>query len=467
MTPFDSALVIIWLLVIFYVGIASGSSITKAKGFWINPGGASTLMLVVTIVATQVGAGTIIGIASSTFKNGTGFGIVAVVSTVLGFLAISRIAPQLKHFGAKYGAVTLSEVFGKRYGIRTQRVAGVIIIFAYLSFLAGQLVASWRLLSMWTGLGSDLSLLFAVGGLIIYTAFTGLKGDIETDQFHFWMMTIGLCISLSVFIGIRIHDLSFLDRIPNEIWSPVTFNGYPYLVFGILLGLLIPIVQMELWMRVYSSTDENQAKRSFYWSSIIVVPFYLFALVLGLIAYSLYPRNADADSIVFRMMGDYLPTGLLGIGVAAVLAVILSTANTMTLVIGATLYRDILGRSVGEEKRELAFSRICTAGAGIVGAALAFSIPSIVQQILNAFFLIAILVPPLIGAGFWKRSTEGAATSSLALGFITTIAYLFINPLEAYIPGIVVSVISFVTLTLLTKHSVGEINDPIKLFGGE
>src|SRR6185503_3316867 len=144
MTTTDVIIVIVWLAITSIAGLLPGL-FADFQGFWLNNKRTKTALLVFTIVATQVGGGTIIGIASSTYKNGLGFGIVALASTFAGFVLIGLLAPRIKTLANKINAFTLSEIFGFYYGKTAQRVCGIIILLAYFSLLAGQIVAATTL----------------------------------------------------------------------------------------------------------------------------------------------------------------------------------------------------------------------------------------------------------------------------------------------------------------------------------
>src|SRR5436190_1212082 len=121
MTTLDIIIVGIWLIITFLAGFLPGF-FSDFEGFWLNNKRTKTALLVFTIVATQVGGGTIIGIASSTYKNGLGFGIVALASTFVGFIFIGLLAPRIKIIANKINAYTLSEIIGYYYGKSAQRI---------------------------------------------------------------------------------------------------------------------------------------------------------------------------------------------------------------------------------------------------------------------------------------------------------------------------------------------------------
>src|SRR5438552_2613704 len=94
----DIVIVIAWLTLTLGAGIVAGLRSTF-EGYWASGRNAHWLPLVFSVVATQVGAGAIIGIASATWRAGTGFGVVSLCSTLIGFLLVGHYAPLLKRFG--------------------------------------------------------------------------------------------------------------------------------------------------------------------------------------------------------------------------------------------------------------------------------------------------------------------------------------------------------------------------------
>lgn len=117
------------------------------------------------------------------------------------------------------------------------------------------------------------AILFALIGLVVYTAFAGLKGDIATDRLHFWIMVVVLFGILVPFVALKVPVGTSLSKIPAQIWSPATFAGYAYVILGIFFGAIIPLVSMELWMRVYASTTSHQARHVFFCHHLLLSRF--------------------------------------------------------------------------------------------------------------------------------------------------------------------------------------------------
>lgn len=451
MTTTDIIIVIIWLIISFLLGIAPGFK-SDFDGFWLNNKKTKTLSLIFTIVATQVGGATIIGIASSTYKNGLGFGIVALASTVIGFIIIGFFAQKIKKIANDINAYTLADIVGHFYGKTTQRICGIVILLAYFSLLASQIVSTTTLINTWSGVPFDMALWIAGITMLIYCAFAGLKGDIASDIFHFWGMTI---FYFAIFLPIILQRENVSGLLSTLTWeniSPVKFGGYTYLIAGVVFGAIIPLVSMELWLRIFASENPKDAKKAYLVSSIAVIPFYILPMFIGLISITTFTGISNPDNILTVNFLKYLPSGLLGLGIASLFSVTISTANTYVVVLSSTFYRDILGLKNNDDKSSLKYSRLITLLIGIIGIALSLLLPNVVQLILNGFFGISIIFPPLVYGLFSKKDLNPlSGILSLTLGFILTICFIPILSNQAFIPGLLGSVLGLIIGNLINK----------------
>ncbi len=444
MKTIDIIIVLSWLVITFLAGFLPGL-FSDFEGFWLNNKKTKTALLVFTIVATQVGGGTIIGIASSTYKNGLGFGIVALASTFVGFLLIGFFAHRIKELSNKINAFTLSEIIGYYYGKSAQKICGAIIIFAYLSLLAGQIVAATTLISVWSGFSFQSVLWFSGISMIAYCAFAGLKGDIISDTFHFWGKIVFYFL---IFLPVLLYKENIGSLLSSLSWSqisPVKFGGYTYLIGGIFFGAIIPLVSMELWMRIFSSENAKDAKKAYIISAFTIIPFYVLPMLVGLISVITIPAINNPDQILIFNFLKYLPSGLLGMGIASLFSVTIGAANTLVVVLSATFYRDILGRNNKSGKNELLFSRLITLVIGFAGIAFSLLLPNVVQLIINAFFGISIIFPPLLYGFVTKRRLNPySGVISLLVGFILIVVFIPILGNQAFIPGLLGSILGIV-----------------------
>jgi len=422
--------IVVVAMIIGFLSRKTGS----VEEFWVNGSKTSTFLLICTIVSTQVGAGTIVGIASSTYEFGTGFGLVALASTLTGFMLLAVYSKRIKEYTTEKGVYTLPEFVGLHFGRVGEISSAIVIAFAYVGLLGGQIVALSSFLSA-VGIGNGVSIVWIAGfGAVLYCAFAGLRGDIYADVWYFLIMLIACIISYLLIFN---SSLSFdFDKISASILSPVTFGGYTYLIAGLILGAIVPLVSMELWMRIFSAKNYEVSKKALIASAICVVPFYLLPLIVGLLAHAVdyAPNNKEA---LFLEFISFLNTDIAGtIVLASITAVILSTFNTYSIVLGGVISRNLLNA-----KNDLKLNKILLLTIGFLATVIAYMSGEVVSLILGSFYMILALFPVVVCVLFGIKVSNNFAAAGVIIGAIGALAsYPYIGP-QAFIPGLLLSTI--------------------------
>ncbi|MDO8140206.1 MAG: hypothetical protein Q6358_01790 [Candidatus Brocadiales bacterium] len=107
--------------------------------------------------------------------------------------------------------------------------------------------------------------------------------------------------------------------------------------------------------------------------------------------------------------------------------------------------------NVGGNK-ELRMSRIVTLLIGIIGIAFSLILPNVVQLILNGFFGISVIFPPLVYSFVSKKKLNPfCGIISLTLGFILTAAFIPILSNQAFVPGLLGSILGLFIGNLVNK----------------
>lgn len=438
----------IWLcLLIVTIAAIVGFRARKTDSyneFWLNDRNTKLGDLIFTIVSTQVGAGTVLGIAASTYTSGTGFGLVALISTISGFITLAFLAPWIKKRVSTGDIVTLPEFIGLQFGKIGEIGAAIITTIAYIGLLASQIVALGAFLNI-LGLNSEFNSIWIAGiGAVLYCAFSGLRGDIAADRWFFGVMLVSIILGYIILYSLWPESLS--NKIEPRIISPVTFGGYTYLIGGIILGAIVPIVSMELWMRIFASEDAHIAKKSLIISAIIVIPFYLLPILLGIIAVTEGFKPKLIDGVFLEYFTAKSPILISTYINASITAVILSTANTYILVIAGVLTRNILPL-----RDNLKIQKIFILMIGIVATAVAFLSQNIVSLILGAFYVIIALFPAIIATiNSWKINSW-ILSSGMIFGGITAIAAFPFIGAQAFIPALLIS-----SIITFAGHFIGK-----------
>ena len=154
------------------------------------------------------------------------------------------------------------------------------------------------------------------------------------------------------------------------------------------------------------------------------------------------------------MIKTFLPAGILGLAVAGIIATILSTLNTMIMVLSAVITKDFYMTFINKratEKKYLKVGRIITLCVGLIGIAIAYIYPNLVELAVAANEGLIILAPAIIGGFIWKKANEKGAFYSMLTGLVILWgSYPFLGKLS-FIPAVIVSTIIFIWMGLRKK----------------
>lgn len=435
----DLIIVFAYIVIVFFIAIISAKK-QGAEGFLVNNRSTGLLLLVFSIVSTNVGAGFFLSVAAESYISGISFGISMIVistATALTFAAISGIGKKVADEGKIH---TIPELLAKRFkSPSTGLVAAIIVIGGYLFVTALQFVGIGAIGSVITSL--DLNTIFLISGLvtIAYTAIGGLRSDIYADAISFVIMVVVLVIIVSQ-IGLSDHvDFS---KLPASKLNIFAFGGVSFFVLSLLLAAISSFMFMELWQRIFAAESIKTARRAFLISALIQPLFIGTGIFLGLSASLLY-KDANKSQAVFNLMIDFLPSGLLGLGLVSILAILMTTVNSLVVVGGITLFTDIIKPFLRNknEKSQLIWLKIITVLFGLCALGMAFIFTDIVKLFLMGAFVMMPLCPTIMWSLFAKKLNARAAITSMLAGVFTTLVLLPLLPETAFGPGFLVSLL--------------------------
>lgn len=443
----DIFIILIYLFVMLGVGFFLGRK-ESSEGFFVNNRKTKTFLLVFTAVSTSVGGGTVIGMASAAYSSGISLGLSFATLSVVGWILVAWLAPRIKSFGDKTGAYTFGDFFAARYSSATRKIGSIVILLSYLTFTAIQFVALAKMTEVIGGINFEIALVAAALTAIAYTALAGLKGDIYTDAIQFFVM-FPVFVFLFFASFSKIGFSQFLAGIPADYFNPFNYAGPSFFIGAIAFGFPLLLVSMEVWQRVFAAVDGKTARRAFLFSGLLKVVFISTSIIIGLLAFQLVP-GINKDTAIFVLMKELLPSGILGLGFASILAVLMSTVDSMIMVGSATLTKDyyLVKYPNVDEKKKIFIGRVSALLFGLIAFFVALIFQDIVRLSVTSVQILGIFAPALLGGLIWRRSSAQAAFWSILVGFIATLILLPFKPDTAFIPAILLSIIIFVVLSL-------------------
>lgn len=443
----DLLIIVAYLVVVLGVGFFLGKG-EKTEGFFVNNRKTGLFLLIFTTLSTQVGAGTVIGLSSAAYTSGISLGLTYLILVLGGWLFMAWLAPRIKAWADQTQAYTLGDYFNSRYSKATRRVGTVVILCSYFLITAVQFVAFAKLAEVTVGVNFKLALIITAFITILYTIFAGIRGDFYTDAIQFFVM---LPVFSFLFIAAfrQTSLVEVFSGLSPEMFNPFNYAGPAFFIAALAFGIPIIAVSMEVWQRVFAASSSRVARKAFIYSGVLNALLIAASIIIGFIALKLVP-GVDGDSAMFELMKSLLPAGILGLGFASVLAILMSSIDSMLMVGSATLTKDfyLVRYPETSEKRTLFMGRFFVFIFGVIALVVAMFFQDIVKLIVVSSQVLGVFMPALIGGLLWKRSTAPAAFWSILIGFVTTVGLLYFMPDTAFIPGLILAIVIFVVMSL-------------------
>ncbi len=439
--PLIAISAVLYLAIVTAIGVWSLRRTRNARDFWVAGQGLGVLVTGIATMAAAFSGFVFVGGPGLTYRIGlSSLFINASVGFTAGLLGWT-VAKRLRLLAEVREVYTIPDAVLCRYRSRAASgAAAVAVLVGTVGYLGTQLLAMGTILESALGLRS-LALAVAIGTAVIlfYSTAGGMVAGIWTDVFQGALMMVA---AVAVFVyamkagggfGEVTRSLSESERFGRQFLEP--FGDTPvmmplgfFFVFGIgVLG------QPHMLHKFYMLRDPRSLK----WLPLVIglsqVLCLLIWLGLGLAVPALVAQGKLAplerpDDAAPLFLLHFAPELLAGVAVAAILAAIMSTADSFTNIGSAALVRDLpraLGRPV---RNELFWGRIATVAVTLLAAVVAFLYDDLIALLGTfSFGTFGAALAPAIAVGLnWKRVTAAAATASIVTGTVLNLTLEFL-----------------------------------------
>jgi len=423
--------------------------------------------------ATDLGGGFSIAMGGLGFTLGISGSWLIAISGLSVILVSFLMVPKVKRWADRVRGLTTGDLFETRFDRRTGTLAAVVIGIAWFTFAGGQIIAGAKLLQATVGLDLTIAVVLSGSVILAYTALGGLKAVIYTDVFQMVVLLIGIIFiavpiglyAVGGWSGIVAHFSANPETASLVDWAAVSWKELLGWFFAIFPVWFISIAAMQ---RIVAARDEKTARRAFLLTGV-PIEWPLFAIgstLIGLIARMLMPELQDPEMATPMIIMKLLPAGVAGIVIAAYIAAVMSTADSVLMgpvaIYTNDIYRKFL-RPDASEQSLVRVARIATIVLGVLSIGMAYLVPNVLELILYAYtFGAAGLFFPMLGLLFWRGTTaSGAFWSMLGGGSAAVLWVLLDEPFgvsSSYL-GWLVSLPLLVIVSLATDHSPEENRD--------
>jgi len=214
--------------------------------------------------------------------------------------------------------------------------------------------------------------------------------------------------------------------------------------------------ESNMYQRFFSARDEKAAKTSVIgWISGTIFVETLI-VVLAIIGSSIFV-GINPETVILHSVRHGLSPVIGCFLLAAIVAVIVSTADSFLLVPSTNIMRDFYQRFINpnvSQAKIVLYSRMVVIALGLIAFLQVRFFGTVLAMALYAYTMYGVGVTPATLAAFlWKRATALGGVSSIALGMVTTITWELLKKpwgVPTVYPALILSVSSLILVSLLT-----------------
>ena len=484
------------------IGVASAKKNKNADDYFLGGRNLGGWVAALSAQASDMSGWLLMGLPGCIYAYGTNQAWIAIglfIGTVLNWLFISG---RLRRYTIKAGnAMTIPEYLSNRFRDNKQilkAISALVIVIFFLVYTASAFAAGGKLFDLVTELNYHQALTLGAIVILVYTFLGGFLAVCNTDFIQGMLMLVAI---LAVPI-IAVMLMGTGNIIPNLIDSGLNVDANEFLNIFKENGETISgmsVASQLAWglgycgmphilVRFMAIKDEKELSKSRKIAIVWVLLSLAVACVIGVIGRAyLFPKvlstvNAEYENVFIEMiikvfMEDTNLPFIGGLLLCAVLAAIMSTADSQLLVSSSAVANDLCHGVFFKkltEKQVLLIARVTVVIIAILAYIIAWNPNSSIMLLVSDAWagLGSAFGPVIVMSLYWKRTNLFGAAAGMISGGLTVIIWDYIKLIDkagtkvtlgtytgvySLLVGFFVSLLFIVVVSLVTPKVSDEI----------
>lgn len=450
--------IIVYFLIMFGIGFYYFLKIKSADDYLIGGWSMGFWPILGTVISTWCGASAFIGTVALAYTYGVSaylrFTVAALLFT---FILIFFYGKRLR----RQKLYTLADLFGQRFGAKVGIVPSILSAFIYAIPTTGMQYIAMN--TIWTtvfGMDPTTGLFLSTTLILAFTILGGLPGTIITDALQAIVIITGIVILAVVTLNFAGGFSTLLAKTPPEMLSLAGPFGYgEVFLYFISIGPFY-LVWQSSWQRIFAAKSEKVAVSANLWALAAVALILVCPIIIGLSARLFMPADTTPDHIFSIVTLELLPPYIGGFIYCALLAALVTGANSFILQGSSNLTYDLYKRLVNPNANNaklMLASRLSVVFIAIAAVFVALNFTGILAIYQWALRITATtLVIPFIATMYFRRTTRTGVLASMFGGLISTLAWSYLNiGIDQTLFGFLFS-FAGICLSFVTKHHPDE-----------
>jgi SSS family solute:Na+ symporter len=456
-------LLIVYSVALVAIGLWIARLVRGAGDFFVAGRQLSATLIFSTVLASNIGAGTTVGAAGVSYRDGISgwwWNGAAAMGT---FVLALWIGPRLWRVASQYNLYTAGDYLELRYGASVRGVIAVLIWISTLWILAAQLIAGAAVLRVVAGVSDATGVIVSALVMTIYFVAGGLLSSAWVNAVQLIVLLAGFFVAVPIVLakagGLAAFSGPALPPTFTDVmYSAGASSGWTFIV------LLAPafVISPGLIQKTYGAVSDRAVRIGIGAAAVAQAIFGFAPTVLGMSARVLSPDIPSQNLVLPTVLLEQLPTALGAVGLAAIFSAEVSTCDAILFMLSTSLSKDLYKRFVAPEATDAQVLRVAR-GAAIAGAiggvVIALQLSTVVQALQIFYALLGVsLFVPVVGGLFVRRAGTHHAMAAIITGVVTRLTLQYVTGVPAYawadptLLGLVAAAaVFFITLAIWPK----------------
>ena len=439
----DGSIVGLYLLGVMIVGVIVKRYVGRVEDFLVAGREMNVFLGIASLAASEFGIVTCMYAAQNGYDKGFSGatpGILYAASMILVGYTGFCIKPL-----RNAGVMTIPSLFEERFGQKIRWLSGVVIVLGGLLNMGVFLRVGGDFLVNISGLNPkylEITMTALLCCVVLYTVLGGMLSVLVTDFMQFIVMSIGL-LAVTILIMTKVGWGTLTATVQSH-YGAGGFNpfihpdmGWDWVLFNALVAMACVLTWQTMVQHALSAKDAKTGQSVYKGTGFFFVCRFLLPGIWGIAALAtLSPETVGPNTLLAmpRFLSTFLPMGLMGILVAAMLAADMSTDSIYMLTWGNVIYNDILGplhKGKWSDKRGIMISRFIIALIGLFLLFYGLWYPLKgdlwTYLIITGTIYLASMSVLLIACCYWKKANNWGAAASIISGAVMPVSYLILE----------------------------------------
>ncbi|WGE84954.1 sodium/pantothenate symporter [Actinobacillus equuli] len=429
--------------------------------YYVGSRSMSGFVLAMTTAATYVGASSFIGGPGAAYKYGLGWVLLAMIQVPAVLLALGALGKKFALLARKYNAVTINDLLLARYQNKfVVWIASLALLLSFFAMMTVQFIGAGRLLETTLGVPYQTAVIIFAVTVGIYTFIGGFRAVVLTDTIQGLVMLVGTFLLLGGVIyaagGIE-NAVNTLETINPQLIQPYGIDERPLdftfmASFWVLVCFgLIGLPQLAVRSMAYK--DSASLHKALVIGTLVVSLLMFGMHLAGVLGRAVIPDLKIPDQVIPALMIQVLPPLVAGIFLAAPMAAIMSSIDSLLIQSSSTLIKDLYlavkPEAVDNEAKLKLFSTMTTLTFAVLLVFAALNPPDMLiwLNLLSLGGLEATFLWVIVLGLYWKNANATGAISSMLAGLTSYVIFtsfkISIFSFHAIVPSLVIGLIAF------------------------